>query len=194
MSVKKWTGLTDAIGMEAKKGRYGGTYAHSDIAVQFATWLSPEFYVYLVKEFQRFKVLEAQQNRDTLDWNLKRTLAKVNYRIHTDAVQKHLVPPRLTPKQRGIVYADEADLLNVALFGMTAKMWRTQNPDKKGNIRDHATGDQLLVLSNLENLNAEYINMGLEQENRLERLNEIAIYQMKVLTIPDFIKKLPKGK
>jgi len=194
LSVKKWIQETNALGIQAKTGRYGGTYAHKDIAIQFCYWLSPVFQLYLIKEFQRLKEQEAKEQKETLEWHVRRTLAKVNYRIHTDAVQQHLIPPRLTPKQGGIVYANEADLLNVALFGMTAKMWRTQNPDKKGNIRDHATGEQLLVLSNLENLNADYIGLGLGQEERLERLNEIAIYQMEVLTIPDFIKKLPKGK
>jgi len=194
MSAKKWIERTDAVGIYAKYGRSGGTYAHNEIALQFATWLNPEFYVYLVKEFKRLKAKEAEEQKATIEWHIKRTLAKVNYRIHTDAVQQHLIPPRLSAKQGGIVYANEADLLNMALFGMTAKMWRSENPDKKGNIRDHATGEQLLVLSNLENLNAEFIKVGLRQEERLERLNEIAIYQMGVLVTPPLLKNLPSGK
>jgi hypothetical protein len=192
LSVKKWIVETGAIGIQAKTGRYGGTYAHKDIAIQFCYWLSPVFQLYLIKEFQRLKIREAEEQKATLEWHVKRTLAKVNYRIHTDAVQQHLIPPRLNVKQQSIVYASEADLLNMALFGMTAKMWRSQNTDKKGNIRDHATGEQLLVLSNLENLNAEFIKVGLDQEERLERLNEIAIYQMGVLVAPPPLNQLPK--
>ena len=194
LSAKKWIKETGAIGIQAKAGRYGGTYAHKDIAIQFCYWLSPVFQLYLIKEFQRLKIKEAEEQKATLEWQVKRTLAKVNYRIHTDAVQQHLIPPRLNVKQRGIVYANEADLLNMALFGMTAKMWRSQNPDKKGNIRDHATGEQLLVLSNLENLNAEFIKVGLDQEERLERLNEIAIHQMGVLVTPPLLKNLPSDQ
>ena len=193
LSAKKWITLTKAIGIQAKTGRYGGTYAHPDIAFHFCLWLSPTFQLYISKEFQRLKAKEAEEQKETLEWHIKRTLAKVNYRIHTDAVQQHLIPPRLNVKQQGIVYASEADLLNMALFGMTAKEWRVQNPDKKGNIRDYATGEQLLVLSNLENLNAEFIKVGLDQEERLERLNEIAIYQMGVLIIPPSIDQLPEG-
>lgn len=191
LSAKKWITETGAIGIQSKAGRYGGTFAHKDIAIQFCYWLSPIFQLYLIKEFQRLKIQEAEEQKTTLEWQVKRTLAKVNYRIHTDAVQQHLMPPRLNAKQRGIVYASEADLLNMALFGMTAKMWRSHNIDKKGNIRDHATGEQLLVLSNLENLNAEFIKVGLDQEKRLERLNEIAIYQMKVLVVPPPFNQLP---
>jgi len=192
LSAKKWVQETGAIGIQAKTGRYGGTYAHKDIAIQFCYWLSPVFQLYLIKEFQRLKIKEAEEQKATIEWQVKRILAKVNYRIHTDAVQQHLIPQRLNQKQSGIVYASEADVLNVALFGMTAKEWRTSNPDKKGNIRDHSTGEQLLVLSNLENLNAEFIKVGLEQEERLERLNEIAIYQMGVLVAPPPLNQLPK--
>ena len=194
LSAKKWTQLTNAIGLKSKAGRYGGTYAHKDIAFHFCLWLSPSFQLYIAKEFQRLKEQEAEQQKESIEWHLRRTLAKVNYRIHTDAVQQHLIPPRLNVKQQGIVYANEADLLNIALFGMTAKQWRIKNPDKKGNIRDYATGEQLLVLSNLENINAEFIKVGLDQQERVKRLNGIAIYQMQALTVPDFIKKLPKGK
>jgi len=194
LTPKKWITATNAIGITVKSGRYGGgTFAHRDIAINFCYWLSPTFQLYLIKEFQRLKEIEAEAQKATLEWHIKRTLAKVNYRIHTDAVQQHLLPPRLNAKQRGIVYASEADLLNMALFGMTAKMWRSQNPDKKGNIRDHATGEQLLVLSNLENLNAEFIKVGLDQEERLERLNEIAIYQMGVLVAPPPLNQLPNS-
>jgi len=193
LSAKKWITATNSIGIQSKAGRYGGTYAHKDIAIQFCYWLSPVFQLYLIKEFQKLKALESIQQKESIEWNIRRTLAKVNYRIHTDAVQQHLIPPRLNTKQQGFIYADEADVLNVALFGRTAKQWREGNTDKKGNIRDDATGDQLLVLSNLENINAELIKGGMTQEKRIERLNEVAIYQMKVLTIPDFIKKLPKG-
>jgi len=193
LSAKKWINETGAIGIRSKAGRYGGTYAHKDIALGFCYWISPPFQLYLLKEFQRLKAKEAEEEQASLKWQLKRTLAKVNYRIHTDAVQQHLIPSKLTAKQQGIVYASEADLLNVALFGQTAKQWRTANSNKKGNIRDHATGEQLLVLSNLENLNAEFIKDGLDQEERLERLNEIAIYQMQVLVVPTTIRQLPKG-
>lgn len=194
LSVKKWVSLTNAIGIQSKAGKYGGTYAHSDIAFHFCLWLSPTFQLYVSKEFKRLKAKEAEEQKESIEWHIKRTLAKVNYRIHTDAVKQHLVPPRLNVKERGIVYANEADILNLALFGMTAKMWRRQNSNKQGNIRDYATGEQLLVLSNLENLNAEFIKVGLDQEERLERLNEIAIYQMKILVAPPLLTQLPKGK
>ena len=193
LSAKKWINHTAAIGIKSKAGRYGGTYAHKDIALGFCYWISPPFQLYVLKEFQRLKAQEAATQQTTLEWQLKRTLAKVNYRIHTDAVQQHLIPSRLSTKQQGIVYANEADLLNVALFGQTAKQWRSTNPNKKGNIRDHATGEQLLVLSNLENLNAEFIKIGIPQAQRLEKLNELAIYQMQVLVIPTAIRKLPKA-
>ena len=195
LTPKKWIKATDAIGMRVKAGRYGGgTFAHKDIAINFCSWLSPTFQLYLIKEFQRLKAIEAAQHRQGIEWQVKRTLAKVNYQIHTDAIQQHLIPSRLNAKQRGIVYASEADVLNVALFGMTAREWKKTNPKKKGNMRDHAAGHQLLVLSNLENLNAEYIKLGLSQEDRLQRLNEVAIHQMQVLIVHDDIDSLPQGK
>jgi hypothetical protein len=195
LTPKKWIKATDAIGMKIKAGRYGGgTFAHKDIAINFCSWLSPTFQLYLIKEFQRLKAIEAEEQRQGIEWQVKRTLAKVNYQIHTDAIKEHLIPSRLNAKQKGIVYASEADVLNVALFGMTAKEWRIANPNKKGNMRDHSTGHQLLVLSNLENLNAEYIKLGLLQEERLQRLNEVAIHQMQVLIVPDDLDKLPQGK
>lgn len=157
LSAKKWIAETNAIGIQSKAGRYGGTYAHKDIAIQYCYWLSPVFQLYLIQEFQRLKEKEAEEAKESLEWSVKRTLAKVNYRIHTDAVQKHLLPPRLNKKKQGVVYASEADLLNMALFGMTAKEWKVINHSKKGNIRDYSTGLQLVVLSNLENLNAEFI-------------------------------------
>lgn len=183
LSVKKWITETLAIGIKAKAGRYGGTYAHKDIAFAFGYWINPRFQLYVIKEFQRLKANEAQAQKDALAWNLKRTLAKVNYRIHTDAIKTNLIPARISnnAKQSSFVYASEADLLNVALFGMTAKEWRIANPKASGNIRDHATGEQLLVLANLESHNAEFIKQGLNQEERVHKLNEIAIYQMQVL-------------
>ena len=195
LTPKKWIQTTDAIGMRVKSGRYGGgTFAHKDIAINFCSWLSPTFQLYLINEFQRLKEIEAKEQRESIEWQVKRTLAKVNYQIHTDAIQNHLIPERLNVKQRGIVYASEADVLNVALFGVTAKEWKSANSKKKGNMRDHATGQQLLVLSNLENLNAEYIKLGLVQNERLQRLNEVAIHQMQILILPPFLKELPKGK
>ncbi len=180
LSVKEWVEKTHAIGLQAKAGRYGGTYAHRDIAFEFGMWISPEFKIYLIKEFQRLK--EDENRRLSLTWNLNRTLAKINYRIHTDAIQSHLIPPQVTPKQAAITYASEADLLNVALFGLTAAEWRQSNPDMDGNMRDHAGLEQLLVLANLENMNAEFIHMNLPQPERLQRLNNIAIRQMRTLT------------
>jgi hypothetical protein len=180
LSVKEWVEKTHAIGLRATAGRYGGTYAHHDIAFEFGMWISPEFKVYLIKEFQRLK--EDENRRLSLAWNLNRTLAKINYRLHTDAVQTHLIPAEVSAKQAAITYANEADLLNVALFGVTAREWRDANPTKEGNMRDHAGLEQLLVLANLENLNAELIHMGLEQGERLKRLNAIAIRQMRTLT------------
>ncbi len=180
LTVKQWVEETGAIGIHAEAGRYGGTYAHKDIAIQFATWLSPTFYLYVIHEFQRLKTEETQ--RLATDWSLKRTLAKVNYVIHTDAVKERLIPPRVAgTKLEGLYYAGEADLLNLALFGVTAKEWRLQNPEAKGNIRDNASAEQLLVMANLENLNAEFIRQGLSKEQRLERLNEIAIHKMELL-------------
>ena len=180
LSVKEWGEKTNAIGLRATAGRYGGTFAHHDIAFEFGMWISPEFKIYLIKEFQRLK--EDENRRLSLAWNLNRTLAKINYRLHTDAIQTHLIPAEVTPKQAAVTYANEADLLNVALFGQTAREWRNANPGKDGNMRDHATLEQLLVLANLENMNAEFIHMALPQGDRLKRLNAIAIRQMQTLT------------
>ena len=177
ISVKEFVEKTNAISIQAKAGRYGGTYAHKDIAFEFAMWISPEFKIYIVKEFQRLK----EEEQKLLGWSAKRELAKINYRIHTDAIKQNLIPPELSPAQKSFVYADEADMLNVAMFGMTAKQWREANQDLKGNIRDYATINQLICLSNMENLNAVFINDGMPQSERLEKLNKIAIQQMKVL-------------
>ena len=177
ISVKEFVAKTNAISIQAKAGRYGGTYAHKDIAFEFAMWISPEFKIYIVKEFQRLKADEQRQ----LGWTAKRELTKINYRIHTDAIKNNLIPQELTADQKSFIYADEADVLNVALFGMTAKQWRNQNKGKKGNIRDYATINQLICLSNMENLNAVFINDGMPQRERLEKLNKIAIQQMKIL-------------
>ena len=177
ISVKEFVAKTNAICLQAKAGRYGGTYAHKDIAFEFAMWISPEFKIYIVKEFQRLKAEEQKQ----LGWSAKRELAKINYRIHTDAIKQNLIPPELTVAQKSLIYADEADMLNVAMFGMTAKQWREQHPGEKGNIRDYATINQLICLSNMENLNAVFIHDGLPQTERLIKLNKIAIQQMKVL-------------
>ncbi len=177
ITPKKWTTLTGAIGIVPKASRYGGTYAHKDIAFEFASWVSVEFKLYLIKEFQRLKEAE----RKTLGWDIRRNLAKINYRIHTDAIQQHLIPPTLDKKQTSLVYASEADVLNLALFGMTAAQWRDANPDKEGNMRDEADVTQLVCLSNLENLNALFIAEGASQQERLERLNQIAIHQMTLL-------------
>jgi len=178
MSVGQWINRTGANGLIVKAGRYGGTYAHQDIAFHFAMWLSPEFQIYLVKEFQRLK----EQEQKSLDWNVKRSLTKINYRIHTDAVKAHLIPHNLSAQQINFVYANEADVLNMALFGKTAKQWREANPDKEGNIRDYANVSQLVCLANLENLNVVWIEEGLPQADRLQRLNQVAIQQMKLLT------------
>ena len=188
LSAKKWIEQTGACGLVASAGRYGGTYAHKDIAFEFGSWLSPEFKLYLIKEFQRLK--EDENRRLSLAWNLNRTLSKLNYRIHTDAIQTHLIPAAITAAQAAITYANEADLLNVALFGLTAKQWRNVNADLDGNMRDYATIEQLLVLANIESMNAELIHMGLSQADRLRRLNEIAIRQMQVLTSTTAIKQL----
>jgi hypothetical protein len=179
ISTKQWTERTNAIGIIAKPGRYGGTYAHRDIAFEFATWLSPEFKLYLITEFQRLKSDEQQQQ--ALEWNLQRTLSKINYRIHTDAIKDEIIPKQITRAQAAAVYASEADLLNVALFGMTAAEWRNANPGKGGNMRDHATLEQLVVLSNMESINALLIRQGLPQGERLVQLNNTAITQMKSL-------------
>ena len=180
ITSKQWIERTNAIGLIAKSGRYGGgTFAHKDIAFEFASWVSVEFKLYLIKEFQRLK--EDESNRLKLDWNLQRTLAKVNYRIHTDAIKEKLLPPELNKQQTQIVYANEADVLNMALFGITAKQWRDANPSQKGNIRDYAAIEQLIVLSNLESINSVLIHQGLIQSHRLQQLNSIAIRQMKSL-------------
>ncbi len=186
LTPKQWIEKTDAIGLVSKRGRYGGTYAHKDIAFEFASWISVEFKLYLIKEFQRLKEDEQKQ----LGWDIRRNLTKINYRIHTDAIKGNLIPPHLGKQQISYVYASEADILNMALFGETAVNWRTENPDKTGNIRDYANVSQLVCLSNLENLNALFINEGLPQEIRLERLNQIAIQQMKILTDDSGVKQL----
>lgn len=177
ISVKEFVERTNAICIQAKAGRHGGTYAHKDIAFEFGMWISPEFKIYLVREFQRLKEEEQKQ----LGWSAKRELSKINYHIHTDAVKHNLVPPTLTPQQITLVYASEADVLNVALFGMTAKQWHDANPELKGNIRDYATINELICLSNMENLNAVLIQEKIPQSDRLVKLNKIAIQQMKVL-------------
>ncbi len=179
LSAKKWADATDAIGLHARAGRYGGTFAHKDIAFEFGSWLSPEFKLYLIKEFQRLK--DEESRATSLEWNFQRTLSKVNYKIHTDAIKERLIPPRITPVQTGIIYASEADLLNVALFGITAAQWRQANPDQSGNMRDAATLEQLVVLSNLESINAVLIHQGLDAQDRLVQLNAIAITQMRSL-------------
>lgn len=188
ISVKEWVAKTHAVGLRATAGRYGGTYAHKDIAFEFGMWISPEFKVYLIKEFQRLK--DDESRRLSLAWNLNRTLSKLNYRIHTDAIKTHLIPSAVTPSQASLTYANEADLLNVALFGQTARQWRDANPDLEGNMREYSTIEQLLVLANIEGMNAELIHMGLSQRDRLKRLNEIAIRQMQVLTSTPAIKQL----
>ena len=178
MTPQKWVEATGAIGIVSKAGRYGGTYAHKEIAFEFASWISVEFKLYLVKEFERLKTEEMKQ----LGWDIKRNLVKINYRIHTDAIKENLIPPELSAKQISMVYASEADVLNMALFGMTAKQWRDSHPDLKGNIRDYANVSQLVCLSNLENLNAVFISEGMSQAERLTKLNAIAISQMEILT------------
>ena len=177
ISVKEFVARTGAISLLAKAGRYGGTYAHKDIAFEFAMWISPEFKVYVVREFQRLKAEEQKQ----LAWDAKRELSKINYRIHTDAIKSNLIPAEVTREQAAMKYAEEADVLNVAMFGMTAKQWREANPDLKGNIRDYATINELICLSNMENINAVLINDGMPQSERLMKLNQIAIQQMQVL-------------
>ena len=177
LSVKTWIERTNAIGIRSKAGRYGGTYAHRDIAYHFGMWISPKFQLLLVKEYQRLKAEEHQQ----LGWSAKRELSKINYRIHTDAIKQNLIPQEVTPVQANIIYANEADVLNVAMFGMTAKQWREANPELTGNIRDYATINELICLSNMENLNAVFIEQGMPQSKRLVRLNPIAIHQMSIL-------------
>ena len=177
MSVKQWIEKTNSIGIIAKAGRYGGTFAHKDIAFEFASWVSPQFKLYLLREFQRLK----EDEQKSLGWTAKRELSKINYHIHTNSVRKNLIPNKLSQDQTSTIYANEADVLNVALFGITAKQWRDENPDSTGNIRDYATINQLICLSNMENLNAVFINKGMPQSERLKELNRIAIQQMSVL-------------
>jgi hypothetical protein len=188
LSVKDWVEKTNAIGLKATAGRYGGTYGHPDIAFEFGMWISPQFKIYLVKEFQRLK--SEENDRFRLEWNLQRTLSKINYQIHTDAIKENLIPKEITKQQSSFVYANEADLLNVALFGMTAKDWRQNNPKSNGNCRDSATLEQLVVLSNLESINALLIRQGLIQNERLIQLNKTAITQMKSLLESKTLKKL----
>jgi hypothetical protein len=181
LSAKEWTEKTNAIGIISKAGRYGGTYAHKDIAFEFAMWISPEFNVYLIREFQRLKDEEQKQ----LGWTAKRELSKINYRIHTDAIKQNLIPEEVTAAQASIIYAEEADVLNVAMFGQTAKQWREAHPGLKGNIRDYASINELICLANMENINAVLIDEGVPQGDRLVRLNQIAINQMRVLENDD---------
>ncbi|WP_293887758.1 MULTISPECIES: KilA-N domain-containing protein [unclassified Sphingobacterium] len=188
ISVKDWVKKTNAIGLKATAGRYGGTYAHPDIAFEFGMWISPHFKIYLIKEFQRLK--DEENDRLKLNWDLQRTLAKVNYHIHTDAIKENLIPAEITKQQANFVYASEADILNVALFGMTAKQWRDINPNKKGNIRDYTIIEQLVVLSNMESINALLIQQGVPQNERLMQLNKVAVTQMKSLVENKSVKKL----
>jgi len=188
LTPKQWIEKTGAVGITSSAGRYGGTFAHKDIAFEFASWVSVEFKLYLIKEFQRLK--DDENDRFKLGWNLQRTLSKINYRIHTDAIRETLIPPAITKPQVSLVYANEADLLNVALFGQTAKQWRDAHPDAEGNIRDHAPLEQLVVLTNLESLNAVLIRQGLPQPERLQKLNEIAISQMRTLLADNNVKRL----
>lgn len=190
LSAKEWVEQTNAIGLTAKAGRYGGTYAHKDIAFEFGMWISAEFKIYLIKEFQRLKEIEATQ----LGWDIRRNLTKINNRIHTDAIKANLVPPQLTPQQINLIYASEADLLNVALFGKTAKQWRDENPGHKGNIRDEANAAQLVCLANLETLNAHFIQQGLAQPERLTLLNQTAIGQMRLLLADTGVRQLAGAK
>lgn len=191
LSPQRWIEATQAVGITSRSGRYGGTYAHRDIAFEFASWISSEFKLYLIKEFDRLK--DDENRRLSQAWNLNRTLSKLNYRIHTDAIREHLIPPEITPAQAAITYASEADLLNVALFGQTARQWRDANPALDGNMRDHADIEQLLVLANIEAMNAEFIHMNLPQGERLLRLNQIAIRQMRTLTAAP-VRTLPGTK
>ncbi len=188
LTPKRWIETTNAIGIMSKTGRYGGTFAHQDIAFEFATWLSAEFKFYLIREFQRLKLEE--NNRHQLEWDLQRTISKINYRIHTDAIRESIIPVQVTREQASIIYASEADLLNVALFGKTAQQWRSENPECKGNIRDQATLEQLVVLSNMESINALLLRQGLPQGERLVQLNQVAITQMKSLLKNVRMKKL----
>ena len=177
LSVKQWSERTNSLGIIAKAGRYGGTYAHKDIAFEFASWVSPQFKLYLIQEFDRLKAEEQKQ----IGWTAKRELSKINFRIHTDAIKQHLIPEKVTASQASVIYAEEADVLNVAMFGMTAKQWHERHPDLKGNIRDYASINELICLSNMENLNSVFIDQGIPQSERLMKLNKIAIQQMSVL-------------
>ena len=188
LTPKQWIEKTGAVGITSRAGRYGGTFAHKDIAFEFASWVSVEFKLYLIKEFQHLK--DEENDRLNLGWNLQRTLSKINYRIHTDAIRETLIPPAITKSQVSLVYANEVDLLNVALFGQTAKQWRDAHPDTEGNIRDHSPLEQLVVLTNLESLNAVLIRQGLLQPERLHKLNEIAISQMRTLLADNNLKRL----
>jgi len=192
LSISRWVQTTGAIGVSVKRGKGATIFAHRDIALGFCYWLSPPFQLYLIKEFQKLKAIEAEEQKKTLDWSIKRLISKVNYKIQTEAIKEKLIPNRIynRPKKEGIVYASEADLLNVALFGMTAREWRIQYPKKKGNMRDHASNEQLLVLANLESHNAQFIKEGLRQDERLIKLNEIAIYQMQILVNTNILKGL----
>jgi KilA-N domain len=192
LSITEWVEQTDAIGIRAKTGRYGGTFAHKDIAFEFLSYLSPTFKLYVIKEFQRLKELEVKETKHELEWSLKRTISKLNYTIHTDAIKDELIPPRVL-KGAGVVYAIEADVLNMAVFGTTAKNWKMNNEGKKGNIRDYATPEQLLVLSNLEAINAELIRMKLNQDERIDILNQAAIKHMHSLLSSPSLPKLLEG-
>ena len=188
LSVKNWIEQTNAIGIRSKAGRYGGTYAHRDIAYHFGMWISPKFQLLLVKEYQRLK----SEEQHLLGWSAKRELSKINYRIHTDAIKENLIPAQITQAQANIIYANEADVLNMAMFGKTAKQWRDENPNLKGNIRDYASINELICLSNMENLNALFIEPGMPQSDRLMKLNQIAIHQMSVLESDNNDRKLLK--
>ncbi len=188
LSVKEWINQTNAIGLKAKLGRYGGTYAHKDLAFEFGMWISAEFKIYLIKEFQRLKQLESEKLN--LEWNVSRILTKINYRIHTDAISKNLIPEKISNIDKNIIYSNEADILNIALFGMTAKQWKDKNSDKSGNLRDYLDVTQLVCLANIENLNALFIKEKLSQSERIIKLNELAIYQMKILTTDKNLKHL----
>lgn len=188
LSPKKWIETTNATGLISKSGRYGGTYAHKDIAFKFASWISVEFELYIVKEFQRLKTEEQK----SLGWSVKRELSKINYRIHTDAIKQNLIPSEITKAQANIIYANEADVLNVAMFGLTAKQWHDKYPDLKGNIRDYASVNELICLSNMENVNAIFIEQGISQPERIIKLNQIAIHQMSILDNDNNERKLLK--
>jgi len=191
LSPQKWIRATNAAGIISKAGRYGGTFAHKDIAFEFASWVSAEFKLYIIKDYQRLK--DDENSRLALGWNLSRTLSKINYKIHTDAIKGNLIPPELSPAKISYTYASEADVLNVALFGLTAREWRDANPDSKGNIRDEATLQQLIVLSNMEAMNADFIRQGLSQSDRLVRLHQSAIQMMESLIDNPSVKALPEG-